>query len=131
MRIVQVIWRAHRHVIDFLTASTHLVDVPIKPLKLGKEVGIGKIAVHDPDRVVWVNGDLEFATHSFDRSHVARSDISSRPDQRKISHSRTPPTIQTGELTTQMKHALQRWSDDNGTSVSLFGRNTRRAILSL
>src|SRR5690606_22651901 len=69
-----------------MIAATQLVEVAIETLELGKEVGIGIIAVDHADRVVLVQRRHQLVAGGLDGLHVTRSDVSSRAYQRKILH---------------------------------------------
>ena len=90
MRVVQIVRRADRNIVDLFAAATHLVDVPVEPLEFGKEMRIRKIAVDDADGIVRIEGDLQIAANGLDRLHVARRDVAGGADQRKARHHLSP-----------------------------------------
>src|SRR5690606_16429639 len=69
-----------------MIAATQLVEVAIETLELGKEVGIGIIAVDHADRVVLVQRRHQLVAGGLDGLHVTRSDVACRAYQRKILH---------------------------------------------
>ena len=81
VRVVQVVGRADRDVVDLLAAPAQLVDVTVEALELDEEVGIREIAVDDADRVLRVEGDLEIAVDRLDGAHVPRRDVAGGADQ--------------------------------------------------
>src|SRR6516162_8943808 len=93
MRVVKMVWRADRDIIDLLATPPQFVDVPIEPLELGEEMRIRKMAVKNADRVVRIVSDLEIAPDGTDCLHMARCDIARSPDQRKGRHDDSHPRI--------------------------------------
>src|SRR5262245_5462644 len=77
MRVMEVIGGTNRNHIDFLSDPSHLVDVAIEPLELDEEACIRKIAIENADRIVWVEGNLQLAPHSFDSTHMPWCNIAS------------------------------------------------------
>src|SRR5690606_30950062 len=88
VRVMQVVGRADGHIVHLVrvVTATQLVEVAIETLELGKEVGIGIIAVDHADRVVLVQRRHQLVAGGLDGLHVTRSDVSSRAYQRKILH---------------------------------------------
>ena len=86
MRVVHIVWRADRNVVDLLTAPPQLVDVSIEPLELDEEVRFRKMAVDHADRVVRIKGDLQVAADRLDGLHVPRRHISGRTNESKRCH---------------------------------------------
>ena len=52
VRVVQIVGRADRDIVDLLAAAAQLVDVAVEPLELDEEVGVREIAVDDADRIL-------------------------------------------------------------------------------
>ncbi len=83
VRVVQIVGRADRDVLDGLALPAQFVDVAVEALELDEEVRVGEMAVHDADAVVGVHGHDQIAADGFDRFHVARRDIPAGADQCK------------------------------------------------
>ena len=86
MRVVQIVGRANRNVIDLLAAPAQLVDMAIEPFELDEETRVRKIAVDNADGIVRIEGDLQIAADRLDGLHVPRRDVSGRANESKRCH---------------------------------------------
>ena len=77
MGIVEVIWGADAHIIDFKpwTFASEFIKVPVEALGFGKKVSIREIAVHNTDTIVSVEGSNQHITGFFNCFHVPGGDI--------------------------------------------------------
>src|SRR5947207_6408639 len=57
MRVMEMIRRTDGHIVDLLAAAAKLIDVPVEPLKLGKEMRVRKVNVENSNRIIWVVRD--------------------------------------------------------------------------
>src|SRR5882757_9296299 len=85
MGIVKIIRRTDRHVINARTAPAKRVDVAVKLLEFRKEFRIGKMAVHDTDRIIGIEGCQKSTIAILDRPHVTRGNVAGGSDQSKSS----------------------------------------------
>ena len=81
MGVMKVIRRTDRSKIDFSAVTTKIVDVAIELLKLYKKSRVWKMAIENPDGVVWVIGHNQVATRFGDRTHMTRCNITASADQ--------------------------------------------------
>src|SRR5262245_5614236 len=88
MGVVQIVRRANRHEVNLLPAAAHLVDVAVEALKLDKEARVRKITINDPDGIIRIKRNLQFAADRLDCTHVTRSDVPRSSDQSKRLHLR-------------------------------------------
>ena len=86
MRVMKIVGRANRDVIDALTTPPQLVDMTIEALEFGEKMCLGKVAVYNADRVLRIEGHREIATDSFYGMHVARRDVACGPDKCEQRH---------------------------------------------
>src|SRR5262245_21155664 len=82
--------------VDGMTTSPQLVDMPIEPLELDEKIRVGMVAVDHTDAVVRIKRGDQPVAGFLDRLHVPRCDVASRPDQTKrvgsaVHSSRTRP----------------------------------------
>ena len=70
MSVMQIVRRADAHIVDALRliAATQLFDVPIKPLKFGKEANFVGILIEQAYRIARVDG---YAQRRFPVSRIA------------------------------------------------------------
>jgi len=87
MRVVKIIGGADADEVyaRILALSPQLFRVPVKPLEFGEEGHIEEIAVHDADRIGFVQRGDEPVPGIPDGLHVARRDVAGGTDQGKIS----------------------------------------------
>lgn len=88
MRIVQVVGRTNRHVIDVLrlVGPAHLIDVAIEPLEFSEELRIREVAVDDADGIIGIQGGHQPVAGVLDGFHVTRGDIAGGADQGEVLH---------------------------------------------
>src|SRR3954465_14283409 len=84
MRVMEIIRRADRHVVDLVVAvASKFVDVAIETLELDKKPRVRKITVDYADGVFRIESHCQRASSIPDRAHVARRDVACRADERK------------------------------------------------
>ena len=86
--IMQVVRRTNGHVIDLapVVGAAPLVDVTVKALELGEEIGIREMAVNNPDRIVRIVCRNQYVAGLLDRLHMTGSDVTGGTDQCEILH---------------------------------------------
>jgi len=81
MRVMQVIRRADRDLIELFTLAPELVDMAVEALELGEEMRVRKMAVEDADRIIRIEGNDKIASGLLDGLHVTGSDVAGGSDK--------------------------------------------------
>jgi hypothetical protein len=81
MRVMQIIWRSNRDIIQPLTAPTKLIDMPVKPLKFGKKMRVWEMAIQNTNRIVGIKRNHKLPARVLNRLHVARRNVTGSSDK--------------------------------------------------
>ncbi len=84
--VVEVVRRADADVVDGFALAFQLFEVAVEALEFDKEVGVGEMAVDDPDGIKFIHGGYQHVSRVLDRPHVARRYKPGGANQRKIFH---------------------------------------------
>ncbi|SRR5581483_2696280 len=86
MRIVEVVRRTDRHVVDAarLRPAAQLFQVAVEPLDLAKESDVERVAVENADGIIRIGGRNDHVLRVADRYQMPRSNESAGADQCKI-----------------------------------------------
>ena len=83
---MQVVGGADGYVVQLIAFEVLVFDVGSKFFKLGKKFSLGKVTVHDADRIVHVHGNDQVIAGVFNGFEVARSDIAGSTNKSKVFH---------------------------------------------
>jgi len=82
MRVVQLIRRTNCQVVNLVAVTPHRIEVTIKPLEFGEEIGVREVTIHNANGVVRVKGRRQLSASFRYRPHVPRRDKSGGANQR-------------------------------------------------
>ena len=122
MGVVQIIGGADRYVIYKSGFSLQFVDMPVKPLKFSKKMGVRKVAVDDTNGVIRVERGNQIILRFFDGFHMSRCDITCRTDEGKVFHSIFPILLWIIDQSSadNMTPSNQPDSPKNGAALRIF-----------
>src|SRR4029077_828546 len=86
MRIMQIVWRTDRDILDWLTLAPELIDMAVEALKFDEKIRIRKITVHDSDRICRIEGYFQVTPNSFNCLKMTRRNVTCGTNQSERGH---------------------------------------------